>query len=345
MSSLATTQLCLSCELSRFYFLGGPFFLTEMYRFDIILSPTTIEDIDHDSSEFDRAFQPAEGPNNGLLNNHQTMRFPILYLSHAGANIRLSELYDSLIRDWLSPLSNKIPNKIRASKERIIRTVSTNLMLSSITILPDRVNQDQSQNQNQSQSQSQSQMTIPDDDLNTQRSEPASSAQNEPSPEASEAYSSLRKYTTLKHGQRPSKRASATLSHWNAGDDPYAYSWQTSKASEQEAHYSENESGLTRRRKARRQRMRKSSVVSSAVSVGLGVGSSQVGTPMRNTPMEKAWGSQPEVNAANVNSQTSQGVGIGFPMSQMERGLFGGRETRRKSTLGGAKRPKRVAGF
>lgn len=156
-------------------------------------------------------------------------------------------------------------------------------------------------------------------------------------PPGGQAYPNLSSLTTFNTQQQTPRSIATMLSHWQPGTDPASYDWQ---ATVQEQ---ESESETLRRTPKSRSRSRSRSRMKLSQSPGLR-SSTQSATPSA-VPAARHWGSQPD--GANANSllklESSQAVEEDLPMTQVERGIFGGREAGSRSAA--KARKKRTAGF
>jgi RNA polymerase I-specific transcription initiation factor RRN6 len=240
------------------------------------------------------------------------------------------KVYDRLVDDWVSTLSQDIPVLLRLAKEKLIRKIAADLLLSRLVkistsldsvILPnpaDEMAQNEkaaSQNKHLQPSffaQSSSQIPASPSQM-TSRS---LGSQRIPGPTPTPSkYSSvpvmggLSAFTTFK-SPRPTDNVSNLLSQWPVGNDPSTYVWE--RIQDEETRRSTSQT--PRRRKKRVQAL------------------DQPLPPTPLVPMVRPWGSQPAPQIL-VSSQPD------VSMTQTERGMFGTREMKKK------KKKKRAAGF
>lgn len=248
------------------------------------------------------------------------------YLSEYGMPLGLSgevdqemfRFYDKMVDDWVSPLHPKISVVARLNKEKLIRKIAADLLLSRVikitnsldsVILPSPEDPIKAENE---QALSQHRI-LPSSFFQSQT--PASQFGSQRTPKlAPSKYSTvpvlggLSAFTTFKKQRKMPGNVSNLLSQWAVGSDPSAYSWQRIEDEETRA------SQTPRRRKKRAK-----------------VDQTLPATPM--VPIVRTWGTQP---LPQVNPASSQVV----PMTQFERGAFGTREKEKKK-----KKKKRAAGF
>lgn len=228
--------------------------------------------------------------------------------------------YDSLIDDWLSSLSDYIPGRTRIMKEKTVRGVAVDLVLARINVtrIPDAPTLPPEEQKRDSAED--------DADIPETVAEDAEGGSNAQTPRT-QPYPSLSSLTTFNAPSIP-RNITTLLSHWEPGADPAGYDWQ-STVQEQES-----ESETPRRTPRSRSRMKKSQ--------SPGIGSSTPPATSSALPAIR-FGTQPEGPNAPVKLESSQAVEEDIPMTQVERGVFGGREASRKNAM--KARKKRTAGF
>jgi len=138
--------------------------------------------------------------------------------------------------------------------------------------------------------------------------------------------------TSKNQGPLPSSVANI-LSHWLSGCDPSTYDWQR-KTREQEEESSKVEGGLATPKHHARKRS----------GQNLPRETYKPSTMSSKFPTVKHWGSQPQDSLPGGRLQSSQVTEEDLPMTQTERGVFGGREAVKKSNAK-ARKKKRAAGF
>ncbi|CAG8302648.1 unnamed protein product [Penicillium salamii] len=227
------------------------------------------------------------------------------------ADHHMLEAYDQMVDDWVSTLRPQIPVQVRLAKEKLVRKVAADLLLSRVVQTkpmnfvedPITTQNEQAVSQNQtlpssfapSIPASQSQVT---NRTRSGRVKPPSKYSTVP------VLSGLSAFTTFKKQRPMPANVSNLLSHWSAGDDPSSYIWE--KIEDQETRVSQ-----TPRTPKRKKRMKPEQPLPA--------------TPL--VPMVRTWGSQP-VPQITINS--SQPV----PMTQAERGAFGAKKKKKKRAAG-----------
>lgn len=250
--------------------------------------------------------------------------------------------YDRMIDDWMSTLPRTIPVQTRLMKEKVIRGVAADLILSRLIKISNSLD-----------SILLSRPPDPADDLAIQKANEKAAAQNKyqssyfaflssksPASQSSMAksrtFGSRRDTTPIEQSKytavpvlgglsafikfktpRPTPRKVANLlSHWPVGTNPQHYTWD--KIEDEETRNSKARTSKNRRKK--RSQTREQSLPS---------------TP--TVPMVRTWGSQP-LAPPRININSSQPDSM--PMTQMERGAFGTRALKKPK-----KKKKRAAGF
>lgn len=277
-------------------------------------------------------------------------------------NIDVLDLYDCLIRDWVSHMPLDMPGRVRIMKERIVRVVAAELCLSRVNVVPGFGISNERASEGETYLMSESTASAfneghteqnNDDAMDISRSIPPGRVSLNDAPEEAErcpkspenpagsllqhaaaGFGSLDLFTTSKdQGPLPGSVANI-LSHWSPGCDPSAYDWQR-KSREQEEESSKTEGRLAaipkhRVRKRSSQTLQRETHKPSNTSTIF--------------PTVKHWGSQPQDSLPRGRLHGSQVTEEDLPMTQTERGVFGGREAVRKSNVK-ARKKKRAAGF
>ncbi|EED20310.1 conserved hypothetical protein [Talaromyces stipitatus ATCC 10500] len=308
---------------------------------DIMDNPPSLPDIDESAQELDwfkSRFTPMESSAETAL-----CYLPLSVSSYEQlqkkANIIRSlrplgvlDLYENLLRDWLSKLSRRLPSWIRISKERLIRQVSIELSLASMVqidaAIPESIRAISSQSSLLGRSNS-------------------TSCQADPVSEVAEIQEEdivithgrldLKTVSPSSMGVSSGGAAQDVLSFWNVGGDPDAFDWEKALTTE-----TDEEDAKSRSRSKSQQRTRTRSR-SRANSVG--------SRNIRSSPVVPAMqfpGSQPQFDSRLPirSSQVlpSSQIADDIPMTQVERGVFGSREAGKKSNVK-ARKKKRAAGF
>ena len=273
--------------------------------------------------------------------------------------LNLIYTYDNLVSGWLSYLPHDIPGRTRITKEKVIRRLAADIALSRINIsrkLPDGETDPNELSRHQDDAESSNPETSYDfHRTGTPRfsSLPASEIGGNDTSSRSDlvtgnsrisnsqpldrvsVYSNLSSLTTLRSRPSMSRSAEAVLSHWVQGTDPAAYDWQKVVHSVE----GEESQGTSRATTPKRKSRKKTSQ---------GIGMSSPAPPSTPTvPTTHVWGSQPTSGGpSRVTLQSSQVTALDedLPMTQLERGVFGGREAHKRSVTKTRKK-KRAAGF
>ncbi|KAJ0415539.1 RNA polymerase I-specific transcription initiation factor RRN6-like protein [Aspergillus carlsbadensis] len=296
---------------------------------------------------------PLGGRSHLLVHPYDPLTSPELLQSRLAnvSKLDLVAIYDRLVNHWLVGLPLDIPGRARISREKAIRHFVADIVLGQIIAVRGRPETELASNSNNGDGLLPSQ---PIDNQNTS-SEAANerssyettglSRQTEDTALSSSSahpdftfpdhptgtlppFAALSAYTSFKSPGPMSRDTERILDHWKLGLDPASYSFTTEEPA---------------RLKASRRRSRKElSMSMNTLSIG-----SSVPLPAASSPVRPArdWGSQPDNNSQppTVRLQSSQ-VTEDLPMTQIERGAFGGRETVKKSVIK-AKKKKRAAGF
>lgn len=268
------------------------------------------------------------------------------------SDMSLTALYDSVVFDWLSPLAEQVPTKVRIFKERMIRSLVTEILFSRISLVPVRIDEEKIVNvegmdSNDIDSTVGSQQgtgeSIPlQEILLTSQDINSTSALTSPHELSESAFRVLRRYTTVHSQVPPNKRVLTTISHWEPGTDPSNYNWdKTVRELKGKQSQSDQQSAARRRQRREERKRRQSGIIEAQVL-------SQPSTP-RVAESVRMWGSQPDrVSGATSSVEpgiwSSQAVEEEIPLTQVERGVFGGREASRKTVVKERKK-RRAAGF
>ncbi|CAI7627098.1 unnamed protein product [Penicillium discolor] len=260
----------------------------------------------------------------------------------AEADRDLLNTYDRMIDDWMSTLPRTIPVQTRLMKEKIIRGVAADLILSRLIKVSTSLD-----------SILLSRPPDPADDLAIQKANEKAAAQNKyqssyfaflssktPASQSSMAKSrnfgsrrdttpieqskytavpvlgGLSAFITFKTPRPTPRKVTNLLSHWPVGTNPQHYTWD--RIEDEETRNSKARTSKNRRKK--RSQTRDQSLPS---------------TPA--VPMVRTWGSQP-LAPPRININSSQPDSMA--MTQMERGAFGTRTLKKPK-----KKKKRAAGF
>jgi RNA polymerase I-specific transcription initiation factor RRN6 len=264
---------------------------------------------------------------------YQTVTYGIPSRLPGEADRDMLNIYDRMVDDWVSTLSRDIPVPLRLAKEKLIRKIAADLLLShlvKITTSLDRVilpkpadpimdQNEKSTTQNkylQSSFFSQSNYHIPASQ--SQMTNGSLGSQRNPTPKpapskysAVPVFDGLSAFTTFKKPRATAENVSNVLSHWSVGNNPSTYIWERIEDEETRRSASQTPKRKKKRLQARDQPL----------------------PPTPLVPMVRSWGTQPLTPQINVSSQPD------VSMTQTERGIFGARELKKK------KKKKRMAGF
>jgi RNA polymerase I-specific transcription initiation factor RRN6 len=302
------------------------------------------------------------------LTNSQLSVFPQQSLDlFESSNVKLVDIYDRFVNDWLSTLQHDIPGRSRIMKERVIRKVAAELALTQLILRRKPLNEagivrstedtshetiDDSSpvpvNPPSSLEIGKRRLSAPRLISSDYALEPAASKTTIQSNFVAEeqevskstngtepVYCGLASMTTFYTQRPPSEVVANLLSHWQVGSDPAAYSWQRMAQTLEEEDLQRVPKATTPKRRLQKK-----------ASQGTPLSSSQLPPVSSNALAAREWGSQPEVGEPSrmLGLQSSQAIEEDLPMTQVERGTFGGREASRKTSMK-ARKKKRAAGF
>jgi RNA polymerase I-specific transcription initiation factor RRN6 len=255
--------------------------------------------------------------------------------------------YDELVEQWVTSVSQDVPRFTCVLKERVVRGIALDLLLSSLvrifnapsskTALQPVETTDEAQHAEEEPMSSQNlNLTFPSSQLPSSQITITQEMSSQGPPETSQkdttnhSYSGLSAFTTFKQPRPMARNVANLLSHWKPGADPAAYEWQkTSNMLEEEEARRTGGPSIPRRSRSRRRSQQPSAPEA---------GTSLPGTPI--APSIRTWGSQPA--DALPAFPSSQPTVAELPMTQMERGLFGAREVQKSQK---PKKKRRAAGF
>ncbi|PYI04825.1 hypothetical protein BO78DRAFT_346920 [Aspergillus sclerotiicarbonarius CBS 121057] len=295
--------------------------------------------------------------------------FPSTDFTEDISALNLLAIYDQLVNDWLAGLPYDIPGRTRIIKEKIIRGVAADLILAQIRLkvqpayAVDELDTSGRKSSGDAPSSLSTSMDDPFDALSSgnamhasQRSvlpgngnlddlsssvPPGSTlARGETEVESpsdiQSTYTSLSAFTTFSRERAMPRNVAIVLDHWQPGTDPAGYNWQRTVRIQETEESQPASKGATPKRRSRKK---------TPSSQGTSLNASAP-PPMSSVPSDaRRWGSQPENSEAPVlRLPSSQAVEEDVPMTQIERGTFGGREAGRKSVVK-ARKKKRAAGF
>ncbi|PGH05621.1 hypothetical protein AJ80_08313 [Polytolypa hystricis UAMH7299] len=329
-----------------------------------------LDDIENNSRSFDQFLSNIADPAQSFLPDFECSTLPLPYSASSDFSLASGPeaatpvdfmilLYDSLIRDWLSPLPSNIPNQLRMSKEKLLRVIVSDLTLSRVCFVPRQLPDDEEEFHGSYDAENASapdSMLGPNSQPSMQQSEPYASSQmgdldtqtQTPKP-TKRTCPTLRKYTTINEQLPATRRVTNNiLSHWALGSDPSTYDWETTtRAVQDEESQSDVDQTSKERRRKRREERRRRRLTEQAQSQA----------SVSSVPVIQMWGSQPQQQGFQHHHQSldttspapnilksSQVTEEDLPMTQIERGLFGGRDAGRRKSIKDRKK-KRAAGF
>lgn len=324
--------------------------------------PPSIDAIDSNAGSFDRFLRAMDAaPESQQYYRLSALPFPVSATSRLPVarparparpdDLSLTALYDSLVYDWLSPLSEHVPNRVRIFKERMIRSVVTEIMFSRMSLVSAKAEESGMTNLGEKDSgyaesavgsQKGSSMFAPSQESALSSQDIESSRALDSSESTEPAFHFLRRYTTVNPQGPPSKRVMTTISHWKTGTDPSSYNWDKTvrKIEEEQSQAEQHPAARRRRRREERKRLQMKSAGKQTLS--------QPTTPRVSESM-RMWGSQPDKVSGAASSiepglWSSQAKDEEIPLTQVERGVFGSREASRKKVVKERKK-RRAAGF
>ena len=267
--------------------------------------------------------------------------------------------YDDMISNWLTPLSQNVPGRVRLAKEQLARRIAAQLCLASHVIRQPLSQPVEEETQPVSQLPTSSQMSFPQSSLPTPSPTAtpsvttAGSLSSHPSTLVSPEFARLQRYASFapdKPTPAPLPKSLANaLGHWTLGDNPDEYDWLTVQR-EQERRAEEENDDLTPRERARlkrraerlllkqRHESQKASAInlaSSQAPVILSASQPAIATTPRSGSHSVP---QPAMGAASQGTQLlassqSQAQPNMFS-SQVQPGRSGGKPTKKKRRIG-----------
>ncbi|KAL1853873.1 hypothetical protein Plec18170_005265 [Paecilomyces lecythidis] len=269
----------------------------------------------------------------------------------ASLTLDVVEIYDDLVRKWLSKLPSRIPGRTRVAKERTIRGVAGELSLARVNLLRNveapTVDNDEMSSPEKGEYAVRADLSAESQGPTTIRSSPPplpstygeyglestvhGTSNAGKRPHQMPLFTALSSVTTFEEFRTPPKNVAEMLSHWSVGSDPATYDWQRTVQQLESDDLRVREKSTTPRRRSRK-RVPQSLSQNTATTIPV----------LPTVPVVRQWGSQPQDVPPAV--QSSQAADEHVPMTQVERGLFGGREAGPRKSIGKA-RKKRAAGF
>ncbi|KGQ02137.1 hypothetical protein PAAG_11088 [Paracoccidioides lutzii Pb01] len=329
---------------------------------EILPSPPSLDDIDRNTNDFDQILRTFSDSAQTLLAGYRITCVPMPYSPSACVSVSdsnsahetpasVTKLYDSLVHNWLFRLPGDVPNKIRMAKEKMIRNIVMQLILSRIIITrrPDVELSDshhisesedlysylpssapasieplpQSKNPTLTVTSSTGHTGLDTDSFlptSSQAATTATTTDTTPTPGTSAQpqtlYSTLRLYTALKPQQPPTlpRRITSTLSHWKLGTDPSTYNWRAAvhRLREEEMEIESQSASLRRKRRERRRLQKQQS--QSQQSLGVNVDSYAASSLVSGSqvPVVRMSGRQSQRVGQSQESGSLLGSGMGI---------------------------------
>lgn len=256
------------------------------------------------------------------------------------------EAYNDLVDEWVTSVphgSHGIPNQTRVLKEKTARVVALDLLLSRLIRVPNasivkRTPQGPTPDdlvRNETERMAPSQNTSVKQHPSQEPSQPKQATRigsfKFPADEASApTYSDLSMYTTFKEPRQMPRNVANLLSHWQMGTDPSTYAWSKTSQLLEDEEAQRTPGPSTPRHRVRKKR----SQLTPAPDVST--------LPTAVAPMVRTWGTQPDNPVTKFPLPSSQPTLDEGPMTQVERGQYGARETKKSSK---SKKKRRAAGF
>lgn len=250
--------------------------------------------------------------------------------------------YDSLVNTWLSALPHDIPGRTRIMKEKTIRRIAGDLALTRVIMARESGYGLEESDSGRALNQ-RGDSGVFDGTAGNSNSEPTSGTAPQSSArtetdgtathETNGIYTSLSSHTDSIDKRTPPRSVASILCHWPTGADPATYDWQNIATT------------LDAEEPHRAARSTTPKVVRQKKLQGHGVALDSSATnepPATYTP--RVWGSQTQAGESSRAIQSSQVMEEDLPMTQMERGIFGGRDAERRGAAK-ARKKKRAAGF
>ncbi|KAF1924291.1 uncharacterized protein M421DRAFT_424930 [Didymella exigua CBS 183.55] len=330
------------------------------------LDTIDVPDIDEASAKVQQLFESQSINVLRPIASQQVLRLP------GAEQTSITNLYDTVLKDWVAPLTAQIPVSVRQAKERLARRVATEVILASTQLRPSEEEQSIP-----SSSGPASLPVLPSESLDAissslptppQSSIPPSSPLFPESsrPRRGDPLSRLRKHLVIDDvsnttliGLPPS--VSDLLLHWQPGNDPSTYNWEsTERAIRPEVADEETQELLEKERKKRERRDKRQRREDELLRAKTQTSRQ----PLFSQPVFPRSSPGPFVGGMTASSQVpvptssqmpiqiyDQGGGFGglggfggmsgmVPQSQVEPGKFGGRPDKKKK-----KSKSRVSGF
>lgn len=270
-------------------------------------------------------------------------------ISEEPSSLDFVRTYDHLVEEWVTSVSHDIPRFTCVMKERVVRGIALDLLLSRLLRISNTPSSkdepqkakvtdetpipDEGPMSSQSLSMALPSSQLPSSQMTATGATSTQGPSSTPTKESmTPSYSGLSAFTTFKPPRPMARNVANLLSHWKLGADPSAYEWRkTSHMLEEEEARRCGGPSIPRRSRSQSRSRRKSQQPE---------GISLPGTPI--APSIRTWGSQPADALPALSMPSSQPTVDEVPMTQMERGQFGAREAKKSQK---SKKKRRAAGF
>jgi RNA polymerase I-specific transcription initiation factor RRN6 len=265
------------------------------------------------------------------------------------ATTHLTDLYDHIITKWLYILPKKIPIRTRTSKERTIRQIVGELVLARMnrlrnTLKPGPIERMPNVEENAFNPlhwdiNLESEMEYNGSQIGSLLSN--STVENRRDYQEKKGllsqdihFSILPLLSQMRENIAFRRSINNVLSHWDIGVDPRSYDWSRITREEEEVEREQVERNRSRRTRSRSGRSQSR----------IPEGKSKLIRTSPIVPVVQQWEPHFQEGATLHAVQSSLITDENLPMTQIERGIFGGREAAKRSTIK-ARKKKRAAGF
>jgi len=233
-----------------------------------------VDDLDNATERFTSILHSRESDETTARDEAVAGAFETRPVSLAGAKLTflpdstdhepsLIAVYDTIVNHWLTPLSSRVPGRVRLAKEQLARQIAAEVCLASCglrsPVAPDSQDEtmldvdDAHQMQLISSPLPQSSFPTPSPTA-TPSLTTATSLSSHPSTMASPEYMRLQKYAKFSSERTVpaplSKVLSHKLAHWSLGGNPHEYDWLAVQR-QQQKEAEEESADLTVRERAR----------------------------------------------------------------------------------------------
>ncbi|KAK2735637.1 hypothetical protein FQN57_001183 [Myotisia sp. PD_48] len=321
---------------------------------EIVPPPSILTGIEDMTYHFSALLRGLKGPEGHFFTAFQVITLGLPFspnstLSTASETLTFSpsDIYDTLIYHCVAPLPVEVPNRLRVSKEQMVRSMVAEIALSRIVTSSkaEGLNANYTANPPLPLEPNTSDEFLEQAVQKPHRSRPLYSYIWSKHPESpllesrsGEIFDSLRQFKNIGVGHLNSTNAVRMGSYWVPGNDPQFYHWRDALNTDLDPPRSGN--------RAQIQLKDYRSSAKTLLSPGILVGDTDQIQTSHSAP-NSVWGSQPQMNISDPSCRKSQISTDGIPMTQVEEGLHGSRHAfrfRRKVGIPGTKR-KRMAGF